>query len=637
LILAAIGSLACAPDAIAGDAGGALAPLPASDYSVHAACPLTGPRAAHCMALELVPASAPARAHRHPLGRRVNRAITAGTPAEGSFGLRPADLHAAYALPDYAPGPQTIALVDAYNDPSAEADLEAYDEAFNLPPCTEANGCFSRVNQNGSSAPLPIPASAAQLRQDEQHGRLEEAELQRGWIFEISLDIQVAHATCENCRLLLIEAENSNDPNLDAAERTAARLGASEISNSWGGPELSQTPKLDEESPFDDPGVVITAAAGDYGYRNWQLVSGSQTTGEREATERADYPASSPHVVAVGGTRLELGAGGAWANETVWNDSWGSRTGATSGGCSIAFAAPAWQQALAEWPSVGCGAHRAVADVAADADPQTGAAIYDSTEECGYSGAPHWCTVGGTSLSSPLIAAVFALAGGAHGVAYPAQTLYERAAAVPELLHDVHAGSNGECTSYGTGGLPTCTYAQEAETSKCTGLRICLAAPGYDGPTGLGTPDGIGAFRPLSSQSSGAPGPAGPPAEGSNGQSPNAGAPASGASVPELSALALTPTALLALTLAHSRVGVSAVAFSFVLSMPAKVHVALAKRLASHGRGRWQTLPDSLTLSGARGKNRARLSAHRRLAPGLYRLTLTPLHGVARSITLRVG
>ena len=636
LILAAIGSLACAPGAIAGDAGGPLVPLPASDYSVHAACPPAPPRSANCMALELVPQSAQARAHRHPLGMRRSRAIRAGTPAEEAFGLRPADLHSAYALPVDAPGPQTIALVDAYNDPSAEADLKAYDEAFGLPACTKANGCFSRVNQDGAATPLPVPASTGEVEQLEEHGYLEEAALLRGWIFEISLDIEIAHATCENCHILLVEAESSEDVNLNAAERTAERLGASEISNSWGGPEVSETPRLDEQSPFDDPGVVITAATGDDGYLNWQLVSGSQTSGEREATERADYPASSPHVIAVGGTRLEL-AGGAWANETVWNDRWGSRTGATSGGCSLAFAAPAWQQALAEWPSVGCGAHRAVADVAADADPQTGAAIYDSTEACGYSEAPHWCTVGGTSLSSPLIAGVFALAGGAHGVAYPAQTLYERAAAVPGLLHDVRAGSNGKCTTYGAGGLPTCSDAQEAEASKCSGLRICLAAPGYDGPTGLGTPDGIGAFQPPVSESGGTTGPAGPAPEISDGRGPTLSTTGSSAAIPELSALTLTRAALLALADARSRVGISAVAFSFILSMPAKVRVTLAKRVVSHGRRRWQTLPDSLTVSGAGGRDHARLSARGRLAPGLYLLTLTPAPGLARSITLRVG
>ncbi len=207
---------------------------------------------------------------------------------------------------------------------------------------------------------------------------------------------------------------------------------------------------------FDHPGVVITASAGDDGYLNWL---------EEPRSAYASFPASSPHVVAVGGTRLSpLGTSGEWTGERVWNDGGESGRvkdghGAGGGGCSVQFAAPPWQRDVSDWSRVGCGSDRAVADVAADADPYTGLAVYDSsspecTSEYDTENAKkelvrhtvaHWCTIGGTSLASPLIASVFALAGGAQGVEYPAQTLYENAAKSSATLHDVSEGSNGEC------------------------------------------------------------------------------------------------------------------------------------------------------------------------------------------------
>src|SRR5262249_29617867 len=154
------------------------------------------------------------------------------------------------------------------------------------------------------------------------------------------------------CRILLVEAQSNSDGDLSTAEATAARLGASEISNSWGGEE----PATDSPA-FDQPGVVVTAASGDSGYMSWL-----------EAVPHADYPASSPHVVAVGGTRLALTQpGNGWAGETVWNDGGmkngaSDGSGATGGGCSAVFEAPAWQQAISGWSSVGCGGQRAIAD-----------------------------------------------------------------------------------------------------------------------------------------------------------------------------------------------------------------------------------------------------------------------------------
>jgi len=447
------------------------------------------------MAEQLVPQSAAARARTHPLGIVRSGRPSARLPAAGDFGLRPQDLHSAYLLPLDGVGPNTVALVDAYNDPTAEADLKGYSEEFGLPECTTANGCFRQVNQNGEAGNLPFPKTTAELEAARNGSAAErrEAGEAAGWGVEISLDIEVAHATCQSCSILLVESNASSYAALEKAEKSAAALGAGEISNSWAGAETGETPELDSAGPFNQPGIVITAASGDNGYLNWDA-TGSSGKG------LLDFPASSPYVVAVGGTRLSLEAGGAWAGETVWN---GYHAG--GGGCSAVFTAQPWQQSLSDWSAVGCASKRAVADVAADADPYTGVAVLDTSPECEYRYEEaevvhvlHWCTLGGTSVASPLIASVFALAGGADGVAYPAQTLYENELHAPESLHDVTVGSNGECSKpYLTGGLSACTPAEEAAAS-CASEAICLAGPGYDGPTGVGTPAGLAAFRLLS-------------------------------------------------------------------------------------------------------------------------------------------
>lgn len=446
-----------------------VAPLPASDYALRSTCAAPEPGHAACMAVELVPQSAEAKAHTRPLGRPRSIPLARATgevcsppsAAKGCYGLRPQDLHSAYDLPASAPSEQTIALVDAYDDPNIEADLKVYDEEFDLPACTSGNGCFRKVDQNGAASPLPS-------REGE-------------WSVEIALDVEIAHAVCQSCRIVLVEAQSASYANLETAEQTAAEMGAQEISNSWAGGE----PVIDS-SAFEHPGVVITAAAGDNGYLNWD---------DPELSSSASYPASSPHVVAVGGTRLDLTAAGAWEGETVWNGGSSSERkagGAGGSGCSARYPAPAWQLSLSDWSEVGCGSYRAVADVSADADPYTGVAVYDSTP-LSNGKTPKWFTLGGTSLSSPLIAATFALAGGGGGVEDPARTLYTRALAEPGLLHDVTSGSNGACAQPVAGdGLAGCTSAEEAQS--CSMRAICLAGAGYDGPTGLGTPEGIGAF-----------------------------------------------------------------------------------------------------------------------------------------------
>jgi len=625
-------------------AAGTVSPLPPSDYTARAACPPPAPGEAACLSLALVPQTAAARAHIRPLGIARAAAPLVRSPAAGYFGLRPQDLHSAYALPSNAPSSQTIALVDAYNDPGAEADLATYDGEFPaLPECTHADGCFRQLNENGEAGNLPFPTSAEELKTARESASSSEkaaAEQAEGWDLEISLDIEVAHATCQSCHIVLVEASSARDEDLDAAEDEAVLLGANEVSNSWGGAEIEAT-RL--ESAFDHPGIVITASAGDNGYLGW----------DGAGSGFAEFPATSPDVVSVGGTRLTLGTGGGWEAETVWNG-----RGAGGGGCSVEFAAQPWQQSLSDWSAVGCANKRAVSDVAADADPYTGVAVYDSAAKCPYEeeGEVHdgpWCTVGGTSLASPLIAATFALAGGSGGVSYPAETLYENELLSPSSLHDILTGSNGKCASYnGVTGLSRCTAEAEAKAS-CHSELICLAGPGYDGPTGVGTPDGITAFEPVK-EGGGTPGGGGGPApapsatpsstpaagpEGATGGSSPpvapAGPPGASSSAVQLSAVALTFSAMVALDNSHPRV--SQLEFSCVLSAATSVRATLSKRVSHHRHARWQPLRDSLTFTAFGGHNRRRLRGRGTLAPGVYRLTLTPAHGSPRSIDFEIG
>ncbi len=329
-------------------------------------------------------------------------------------GYGPSDLQGAYALPSATAGAgQTIAIVDAYDDPSAESDLGVYRAQFGLPPCTTANGCFRKVDQNGG---------ASYPRSD------------RGWALEISLDVDMASAVCPNCRILLVEAASSSLANLTTAVDTAYRLGANVISNSYGGAEFSG--ETSYETHFNHPGVAITVSSGDGGYG-------------------VEYPAASRYVTAVGGTTLSRAAVTA-SNPRGWTETAWSGAGS---GCSAYVTKPSWQL------DAGC-ANRTVADVSADADPNTGVAVYDSFK---YQGSAGWFVVGGTSVSAPVIGSVYALAGNAASTTYGSYPYGNTNA-----LFDVVAGSNGTCSS--------------------SAAYLCTAGPGYDGPTGLGTPDGTGAF-----------------------------------------------------------------------------------------------------------------------------------------------
>jgi Subtilase family len=623
-----------APSASA--ASTALAPLPASDYETQDLCATPAPRHAGCLAVALVPKTAAARARTHPLGIIRTTPARADEAAEGVFGLRPQDLHSAYDLPtgqiEAQTHPQTIGIVDAFNDANAEADLEVYDQEFGLPACTHANGCFTKVNQRGQSAVNLLPESSST-----------EA---RGWAGEIATDVEVTHAVCQDCHIVLVEADSSANDELAVAEDTAVELGATEVSNSWGSPEVSG----EDLSAFDHPRTVITVSAGDDGYLDWDAEHSSERT-------KPDFPATSPDVVAVGGTHLLLDAHeGSWAEETVWNGD-----GATGGGCSNLFTAPSWQPSSA----VGCGSRRAVADVAADGDPYTGVAVYDSTPDPSENDETGWSTIGGTSVASPIIASAYALAGGAHGVAYPAETLYANLLASPASLHDVTSGSNGEChIHYLSDGTSGCTIA--AEATQCSGDFICKATTGFDGPSGVGSPDGLGAFTPTSGQPTTEPEseqanetPTGPSEEPLTHESTNPGAsqtPVGAVSpisvqpspvapptvqstpstlVPQLSGLALATSAFSALNRSHPKA--TAIAFSFILNLSARVRVTLARQVKVHGHKRWETVPGSFTITASAGRTRLHLKSRQTLGSGRYLLTCTPAQGSGRSLVLVLG
>jgi hypothetical protein len=343
----------------------------------------------------------------------------------GPTGLGPSQIQSAYKLGGLSSGGKTVAIVDAYNDPKAASDLAKFRSTYGLPACTTANGCFKQVNEKGATSPLPSG--------------------DYGWAEEESLDLDAVSSACPDCKILLVEASSANIADLVAAEDTAAKAaGVASVSNSWGGSEDSSI--LGEDTHFNHPGVAITASSGDSGYG-------------------VSWPASSQYVTGVGGTTLTTTSNARGWSETAWS-------GAGSG-CSAYEPKPAWQT------DPGCS-KRTVADVSADADPNSGLGVYDTYNNCGTSsfcdrlieagiaqGLDGWAQVGGTSLSSPLIASVYALAGNAATVtagSYP----YSHTSS----LFDVTSGSNGTCSpSY-----------------------LCTAGPGYDGPTGLGTPNGTTGF-----------------------------------------------------------------------------------------------------------------------------------------------
>jgi subtilase family serine protease len=319
-------------------------------------------------------------------------------------GYGPNDLRSAYAITTN--GTSTVAIVDAYGYPNAEADLAVYRAQYGLPACTTANGCFKKVNQNGVQGSYPATDT--------------------GWSQEQALDIDMASAMCPGCKIVLVQATTASFANLAQAVRTAASIaGVTAISNSYGG---SETSSATYEPSYNQPGKAVTVSSGDSGYG-------------------VEFPATSPHVIAVGGTHLVRAANARGWSETAWS-SGGS-------GCSAVYAKPAFQiDPLCT--------KRMEADVSAVGDPNTGVAVYGPTSR-NRSG---WLVFGGTSVSAPIIAGIYGVTG--HGAVNGAANIY----ANQTLLNDVTSGTNGSCG----------------------GTYFCTAGVGYDGPTGLGTPNGTGPF-----------------------------------------------------------------------------------------------------------------------------------------------
>ena len=313
-------------------------------------------------------------------------------------GYAPSDLQTAYNLTSYSQGNgagATVAIVDAYDDPNAEADLGVYRAQYGLAPCTSANGCFTKQKYGSTT--------------------------NTGWAEEESLDVDMVSAICPNCKILLVEASSASTSALSTAE-TYATSHAGYVSNSWSGNEGSKS----YDGDYNVSGVAIAAATGDSGHNR-----------------TAQWPAILPSVVGVGGTSLTKISP---RTESTWS-------GAGSG-CSTVYAKPSFQSGI----STGCS-KRAEADSSAVANPNTGVAVYDSFHESG------WLVFGGTSVATPITASVFALAG--NPSTNNPGNLYSHKA----NLNDVTTGSNGNC-----------------------GAPLCKAGTGWDGPTGLGTPNGIAAF-----------------------------------------------------------------------------------------------------------------------------------------------
>jgi hypothetical protein len=358
-------------------------------------------------------------------GVKAHRGVFASGTAPPGYG--PADLRSAYNLPATGGSGQTVAVIDAYDNPDAASDLAIYRQQYGLPACTTANGCFRKVSQDGSTTDYP--------------------EYNATWSVEIDLDLDMVSAICPECHILLVEADDDSIQNLGTAVDEAVKLGAKYVSNSYGGPEDPAEVSWDS-AYYDHPGVAVTAASGDTGFEDSEPNLGDPLQGYG-----ASYPATSPYVTAVGGTTLTPDSGSArgWT-ESAW-DYGGS-------GCSSYEPKPAWQH------DTGCPM-RTEADVAAVADPSTGVAVYTSSPVAGF---PGWNVIGGTSVATPIIASVYALAGTPLPGTTPASYPYSD----PSALNNITTGSNS--------------------LYPCSITYLCTAGTGYNGPTGLGTPDGVAAF-----------------------------------------------------------------------------------------------------------------------------------------------
>ena len=386
----------------------------------HAVCPAPPARAAHCHALVVTDA------HGNP------------DAALAPTGLSPAQITSVYNFPtsNTAGSGQTIAIVDAYDDPTAESDLGVFSSQFGLPACTTANGCFSKVDQNGGTS---YPAADG------------------GWALEISLDIQWARAIAPGAKILLVEAASNSFGDLLVAE-DYAKAHAQYVSNSWGASEFLGESSFD--SHFVQSGVSFFVSAGDNG-------------------TPAEYPSSSPNVISVGGTSLYFTSTGAFQDETAWSSG--------GGGCSALETAAAAQSAFAQYAQVNCGGRRATPDLSLDADPASGVSVYDTTPY-GALNETGWFKVGGTSASSPMIAARSAVAGVVVNAAY----VYGNSIS----YRDITSGNNGAvcligfdlCSGRGSwtgGGTPAPTISSFGPTSGPVGTTVVINGTGLAGTTSV--------------------------------------------------------------------------------------------------------------------------------------------------------
>jgi len=313
--------------------------------------------------------------------------------AAPTTGYGPAEIKSIYSLDVTKGRGQTVAIVDAYDNPNAEKDLAVFRSVYKLPPCPSANGCFRKVNQRGGKTP-PMGDP--------------------GWGLEIALDLQAVSAACPNCKILLVEADSAELGDIGLAVNRAVTLGAKIVSNSYGSDEFNGVAALGNKF-YSHPGVAMVASSGDFGFT------------------AASFPAVWGSAIAVGGTSVTKTATG-WRHR-AWE-------GAGSG-CSAWIAKPSWQK----------DAHclmRTTSDVSALADPDTGLAVYDTYGLEDFGLPPGWIVVGGTSLSAPLVSGMIALAGNASSLG-TAKYVYDHRAG----LRDVIGGSNG--LFQGCGGDYLCT------------------------------------------------------------------------------------------------------------------------------------------------------------------------------------
>ena len=359
---------------------------------------------------------------------RTSLGIASGPTPQASGGFTPQQLRQAYGFNQITFGTiqgdgtgETIAIVDAYDDPNIASDLQVFDQTFGL----AAPPSFTKVNQTGGTT---MPTADA------------------GWGLEESLDVEWAHAIAPGANILLVEANSASSADLLTAVDTARNTpGVVAVSMSWGGSEFSG--QLSDDSHFQTPsghaGVTFIASSGDAG-----------------ASSGPSWPASSANVLSVGGTSLFLDSSGNWSNEVAWSGS--------GGGLSTQVSQPAYQQGVVTQSST----KRANPDVAYDATPGTGVAVYDTQYANANPGTGPWIEVGGTSAGAPQWAALIAIAdqgralqglGSLDGPSQTLPTLYH----LPNDFHDITSGGNGQNASNG---------------------QVYFAGSGYDLVTGLGAP-----------------------------------------------------------------------------------------------------------------------------------------------------